>query len=200
MIGAPQMPSLGNVFLISTMSLTLAACSGTPTASHVDASFAIESNEVEMIAIGSVAPDFTLDTIDGTTISLDDFRGRVVVLDFWTTWCLGCVQEVPIMNEFANWADQQELPITVIAVNTYPNKDQVLHLKQVRSYLADNDIDMMVGLDPSGTPVAKDYGVRSFPSNVIINSDGVVTATGVGMKHPYLDWLKNNSFAAMNQP
>lgn len=194
------MPSLGNVFLISTMSLTLAACSGTPTASHVDASFAIESNEVEMIAIGSVAPDFTLDTIDGTTISLDDFRGRVVVLDFWTTWCLGCVQEVPIMNEFANWADQQELPITVIAVNTYPNKDQVLHLKQVRSYLADNDIDMMVGLDPSGTPVARDYGVRSFPSNVIINSDGVVTATGVGMKHPYLDWLKNNSFAAMNQP
>jgi thiol-disulfide isomerase/thioredoxin len=153
-----------------------------------------------MIAIGSVAPDFTLDTIDGTTISLDDFRGRVVVLDFWTTWCLGCVQEVPIMNEFANWADQQELPITVIAVNTYPNKDQVLHLKQVRSYLADNDIDMMVGLDPSGTPVARDYGVRSFPSNVIINSDGVVTATGVGMKHPYLDWLKNNSFAAMNQP
>jgi peroxiredoxin len=200
MIGAPQMPSLGNVFLISTMSLTLAACSGTPTASHVDASFAIESNEVEMIAIGSVAPDFTLDTIDGTTISLNDFRGRVVVLDFWTTWCLGCVQEVPIMNEFANWADQQELPITVIAVNTYPNKDQVLHLKQVRSYLADNDIDMMVGLDPSGTPVARDYGVRSFPSNVIINSDGVVTATGVGMKHPYLDWLKNNSFAAMNQP
>ncbi|MDG2032241.1 MAG: TlpA disulfide reductase family protein [Phycisphaerales bacterium] len=194
------MPSLGNVFLISTMSLTLAACSGTPTASHVDASFAIESNEVEMIAIGSVAPDFTLDTIDGTTISLNDFRGRVVVLDFWTTWCLGCVQEVPIMNEFANWADQQELPITVIAVNTYPNKDQVLHLKQVRSYLADNDIDMMVGLDPSGTPVARDYGVRSFPSNVIINSDGVVTATGVGMKHPYLDWLKNNSFAAMNQP
>ena len=194
------MPSLGNVFLISTMSLTLAACSGTPTASHVDASFAIESNEVEMIAIGSVAPDFTLDTIDGTTISLNDFRGRVVVLDFWTTWCLGCVQEVPIMNEFANWADQQELPITVIAVNTNPNKDQVLHLKQVRSYLADNDIDMMVGLDPSGTPVARDYGVRSFPSNVIINSDGVVTATGVGMKHPYLDWLKNNSFAAMNQP
>ena len=194
------MPSLGNVFLISTMFLTLAACSGTPTASHVDASFAIESNEVEMIAIGSVAPDFTLDTIDGTTISLNDFRGRVVVLDFWTTWCLGCVQEVPIMNEFANWADQQELPITVIAVNTYPNKDQVLHLKQVRSYLADNDIDMMVGLDPSGTPVARDYGVRSFPSNVIINSDGVVTATGVGMKHPYLDWLKNNSFAAMNQP
>lgn len=194
------MPSLGNVFLISTMSLILTACSGTPTASHVDASSEVESNEVEMIAIGSVAPDFTLDTIDGTTVSLNDFRGRVVVLDFWTTWCLGCVQEVPIMNEFANWADQQALPITVIAVNTYPNKDQLLHLKQVRSYLADNDIDMMVGLDPSGTPVARDYGVRAFPSNVIINSDGVVTATGVGMKHSYLDWLKNNSFAAMNQP
>ncbi len=197
------MPSIGNAFLISAASLTLAACSGTQTTTQVDTSpetetQAIQNNDLELISIGAVAPDFTLETIDGETVSLKDLRGRVVVLDFWTTWCLGCVQEVPIMNEFSDWVLQENLPITVIAINTYPNKNSELHLKQVRSYLTNHDIDMTVVLDPSNTPVAKDYGVRAFPSNVIINPDGVVTATGVGMKYPYIDWLRDHSFAAMN--
>lgn len=191
------MPSLGSVFLIAATPFILAACSGQTTTSQIDATPVVATNKVEMISIGTIAPDFTLETVDGETISLHDLRGRVVVLDFWTTWCLQCVQEVPIMNEFSDWANQEDLPITVIAVNTYPKKNQEAHLKQVRSYLEKNDIDMLIALDPSGTPVANEYGVQAFPSNVIINPDGIVTMTGVGMKHSYIDWLKDNSIAAL---
>ena len=102
------------------------------------------------------------------------------------------------MNEFAEWAEQQELPITVVAVNTFPNKNNALHLKQVRTYLANHGIDLAVALDPLDTPVATEYGVRAFPSNVIIDQEGMVTATGIGMQHPYIEWLKDKTATAMH--
>jgi peroxiredoxin len=192
------MTSLGTALLIGTTALTLFACSGTQTPDQTETHASLETPEPrKLVAAGQMAPDFTLQTIDGETVSLSDLRGRVVVIDFWTTWCLGCVQELPITDRFAQWVEEEDLPITVLALNTFGGKGQAKRLQGIQSYLEKKDLDLTIPLDPSGDPVAKAYGVRAFPSNIIIAPDGVISATAVGMQGNHIDWLKVKALAAL---
>ena len=196
---------IGTTFFITIIGCALAGCSTNETTKTEPASDywqeAAEAHQTrlkKLVATDSVAPDFSLTTSDGKTVALSDLRGQVVVLDFWTTWCLGCVQELPIMNEFSEWANQEDLPITVLAINTLGWKDTEKQHKQVLAYLEREGINLQVPLDDSDGTVAKDYGVTAFPSNVIIRPDGTISATSIGMRHRYLDWLKQESSMAMD--
>ena len=67
-------------------------------------------------AVGAVAPDFQLTLVDGTKVSLADLRGKVVVLNFWATWCVPCRQELPTLDAY--YQKQQKAGLRVYAVTT----------------------------------------------------------------------------------
>ena len=67
--------------------------------------------------VGDPAPDFALQTTDGATVSLADLKGKVVVLDFWATWCKPCMMGLPLLDTFSKWAKESGKPIAVYAVN-----------------------------------------------------------------------------------
>lgn len=113
------------------------------------------------------APDFTLATLDGATASLSDFRGRVVFLNFWATWCIPCERELPTFEQFMDEQTGDDAPI-IVAVNAGET------LEKVRDYLAEREIDNFpVLLDPE-LSVNNRFGVFNLPVTLVIDAQGVV--------------------------
>jgi cytochrome c biogenesis protein CcmG/thiol:disulfide interchange protein DsbE len=112
--------------------------------------------------IGSRAPQFTVS--DGTrTINIDDLRGRVVVLNFWATSCVPCIEEVPSLVEL-----QHRMPqLAVIAVSS--DEDEVIY----RQFLAGSHVDFLTVRDPSYR-IPKLYGTVKIPETYVIDKRGVL--------------------------
>jgi len=121
--------------------------------------------------IGKPAPDFTLDTLDGDTVTLSDLKGQVVVLDFWATWCPPCVRSLPELDQL----HQQRAGDTVriFAVNLKENEEQV------HSFLRSRGLTVPVLLDREGE-VAEKFNVHAIPQTIIIGKDGEVRQVFVG--------------------
>jgi peroxiredoxin len=118
------------------------------------------------------APDFTLSDSKGASIRLSDYKGRVVLLDFWATWCGGCKVEIPWYMEFQNM--YKESGLSVIGVSM--DEDG---WKSVRPFLEKNPMNYSVVVgDPD---LAKIYGVDSMPMTLLIDRDGKIAASRVGM-------------------
>ncbi len=116
--------------------------------------------------IGKVAPDFTLQTIDNQSISLSDFRGKTVLLNFWVSSCDACVSELPyLQTAFDNRTDQQAVILTV----NCGESSQTVH-----SIVDRLEPSFPVLLDPQGT-VCKAYK-RGAPTAFLIDSNGVIKA------------------------
>jgi len=112
--------------------------------------------------------DFTLTTSDGRTVSLSDFAGRVVFLNFWATWCGPCEREIPALQAFARQQMRLNEGAVVLAVNQQEDPDEV------RRYLDARGItSLIVPLDADGA-VGDDYGVFNLPVTFVIDRDGFV--------------------------
>jgi peroxiredoxin len=112
--------------------------------------------------IGSPAPQFTL-ADGGQTVSLANLRGHTVVLSFWATWCLPCVEELPSLL-----AMQHRLPrITVLAISQ--DEDPAAY----RAFLLDNHVDFLTLRDPSQR-VPHLYGTVKIPETYIIDRNGTL--------------------------
>jgi len=116
-----------------------------------------------------MVPDFTLKDLEGREISLSDYSGKTVVLNFWATWCIYCSEEIRDLNildkELKKAGDA-----VVLAVNAEEPYDKV------REYAAKNDLDLTVLLDETGDVSTGLFGVFSFPNTFIISSDGSLYA------------------------
>jgi peroxiredoxin len=112
--------------------------------------------------IGTMAPGFTVS--DGTqTVNLASLRGRVVVLNFWATWCVPCIEEVPSLE-----AMHHAMPeVTVVAISA--DEDSGAY----RQFLADNRIDFLTVRD-SSSRVPKMYGTIKIPETYVIDEKGVL--------------------------
>ena len=69
--------------------------------------------------VGELAPPLVLATLDGGAVDLEGMRGRVVVLDFWATWCPPCRKGLPMLHDVAAWADDEALPVSVVTINVF---------------------------------------------------------------------------------
>ena len=148
----------------------LTALSGwqlTPTADPV---IPEDSGESSPLA-GKAAPDFKLPMLEGDDFALSDNKGKVIVLDFWATWCGPCVKSLPgLIEAMAEFPTEE---VAFIAVNQGESKDQV------KKFLTARQWKMPVGFD-SDQKVGGKFGVQGIPHTVVIGRDGSVAFTKTG--------------------
>lgn len=117
------------------------------------------------------APDFTLNYLNGEEVSLSDFRGKVVFLNFWATWCGPCRVEMPSMNDLH--ADLKDENFVLLAVNQQEEPSVVADFVEEQGY------DFPILMDRNGR-TSYQYGIRGIPTTYIIGPDGNVIAGKVG--------------------
>lgn len=110
-------------------------------------------------------PDFTLKDINGKDVSLKDFRGKLVILSFWASWCEPCIQEFPSMLKLVD-AMKGEVQLVGVSAD-YEEKDISAFLQAFK--IKSSDIHIMWDKDQV---VAKKYGTFKLPESYIINKDG----------------------------
>ncbi len=116
--------------------------------------------------VGLHAPDFTLSLVDGSTVSLSDYQGKVVLLNFWASWCEPCVEE---MDEFQAYYVEHSDEAVILAVDYRESADIVTQ------FVAENELTFPVALDLDGT-VADLYRINHYPTNMIIDAEGIIHA------------------------
>lgn len=120
----------------------------------------------------SQAPDLNLPTKSGE-MHLNDFKGRVVYLDFWASWCKPCVKSFPWMQTLQDKYRDQGLE--VIAINL--DSERAL----AESFLKKMNVDFIVAFDQIGDS-AKDYQLKGMPTSYLIDRDGNLVATHIGFR------------------
>jgi thiol-disulfide isomerase/thioredoxin len=117
------------------------------------------------------APDVTLHPIGGEGVALADLKGKVVVLDFWATWCKPCVMALPLVAEVAK--EMADSDVVFYAVNQRESPSLI------ESFLDQQSLDIPVALDKNGS-TGRAFGVGSIPHSVIIDKKGIVRKVHVG--------------------
>ena len=115
--------------------------------------------------IGKLAPDFRLPNLEGQSISLSDFRGKPVLINFWASWCGPCLYEMPFIQEiFEEWSDQG---LVILAI------DMGESLATVKDFLQSHNFSFPVLLDID-QDVALEYNIRGIPTTFFIDKDGII--------------------------
>jgi cytochrome c biogenesis protein CcmG/thiol:disulfide interchange protein DsbE len=118
--------------------------------------------------VGSIAPAFTLDQLNGSgPVSLASFRGRPVVLNFWSSWCVGCPGEAPVLEHY--WKRYRSRGLVVLGV------DDVDLAPAARRFVAAHRLTFPILEDGSGK-VTNIYGVARRPETYVVNRRGRIVA------------------------
>ena len=120
-----------------------------------------------------MAPDFTLLDTNGKTHHLSDYRGRPVIINFWTTWCPPCREELPSMNRA--WHLIEEEGIAMLAINMGEDEDTIF------IFSADYPTDFPVLMDQSGE-VIEQWPVKGLPTTYVIAPDGTIAYRAIGSR------------------
>src|SRR5579875_296537 len=128
------------------------------------------------VSMGEVAPAFTLPQLPSGKLSLAKYRGQVVVLNFWATWCPPCVMETPSLEQFAS--EMKSQGVTVIGVSVDQNA------QQLEEFIQRYRLTYPIARDPDAS-LAHEYGTFKFPETYIIDRDGRVAEKIIGAT----DWV-----------
>lgn len=126
-------------------------------------------------AAGSLAPDFKLNTLDGTEVTLANYKGEVVVVNFWATWCPPCRAEMPGIQ--AVYDAYKNEGLVVLAVNA--QEDQAT----IQAFVMETGFTFPILPDPYGQAI-REYGVRSFPATFVIDREGRIDTIHQGQITP----------------
>ncbi len=140
--------------------------------------------------VGKLVPDFIATDLDGKPISLQDYRGKVVLLDFWAVWCGPCIGEMPNVKRVYNIYKDQGFDIIGVSLDTDETR--------LRNYLKENDIHwrQIFSGQKWNSPLARKYHIRSIPAPWLIDRDGTLIsreARGVKLERLVVEALKNKS-------
>jgi len=119
------------------------------------------------------APDFTLQDTSGKTHRLSDYRGRPVIINFWTTWCPPCREELPSMNRA--WHQLEHEGIAMLAINMGEDEDTIF------IFSADYPTDFTILMDKSGE-VIEQWPVKGLPTTYVVAPDGTLAYRAIGSR------------------
>lgn len=117
------------------------------------------------------APDFSLAKLDGQFVTLSDLKGQPVLINFWTTWCPGCRDEMPLLQSI--YEERQGDGLVVLAV------DMAEKPEQVKKFMEDNKLTFTALLDLDNR-VSATYGIRLIPTTVLVDKSGNIRDVRVG--------------------
>lgn len=118
--------------------------------------------------INQKAPEFTLKDLSGKTVSLNDYRGKVVFIDFWASWCPPCKKEFPEINKFIQ--KYKDSDVAVLAVNVDKRRANV---DDFLSQLPQLSKKMVVLLDTESSVISS-YNAKAMPTSFIVDKEGVI--------------------------
>jgi cytochrome c biogenesis protein CcmG, thiol:disulfide interchange protein DsbE len=134
--------------------------------------------------VGSLAPDFTVQDAD-RKVSLHDLRGKVVVLNFWATWCPPCIDEMPSLVKL-----QSDLKDRVVVLAVSVDEDE----RSYHTFLKKNNVDLLTVRDPQQRSNEL-YGTIKFPETYVIDRNGVVQRKFIGP----VDWTRPDVVEYLNK-
>lgn len=161
-----------NKLLSSILLAIILACSST--------AFSQEKQMLHALQEPFSAPEFELMGEDGKLYRLSDYRGQVVILNFWATWCPPCRDEMPSMERA--WQKVKGKGIVILAVNMGEDEDTIF------AFTGDYPVTFPLPMDLDGSIIEK-YPVVGLPTTYIISPEGIVTHRAVGTReweHPQL--------------
>ncbi len=154
----------GGALLVAALASLSSGCSGTTTSGGEASAPANPAAE----SAGAAAPDFTLPALDGTTVHLSDYKGKVVLIDFWSTTCDPCLAAMPHIVDL--YKKQKDKGFVVLAISLDGPESRAA----VSSVVHDKEMIFPVLLDEETTVVAQYNPKRELPFSVVVGKDGSV--------------------------
>lgn len=134
---------------------------------------ALSSVHVHAVAVAEVAPDFTLKSLQGNNLRLEEYRGQVVLINFWASWCGPCRQEMPLLDRLHQ--RYQETGFAVLGVNVEGK------IKPAQELVDKTKVTFPVLID-ADQKVSELYNLEAMPSTVVVDRNGVVRYIHLGYK------------------
>jgi cytochrome c biogenesis protein CcmG/thiol:disulfide interchange protein DsbE len=128
------------------------------------------------LRVGEPAPGFTLPGLDGKMVSLSDYRGHVVLVNVWATWCPPCVDEMPSMEKLYRGLKGENFEILAVSIDA-------LGKKAVAPFMKKYNLSFPALMDPDGT-IKTLYQTTGVPESFIVNQDGILIEKIIGPR----DW------------
>jgi len=152
------------------------------TMKHIIAIMLISlSFQIQAAAPGS-AIGFELDSLEGSQkIKLSDYRGKVVFVDFWASWCVPCKKSLPEFNKV--YHEFKDKGFEIVAINLDENPEDA------KAFLKKHSVDYTIAADSNGK-IAEKFGVEAMPSSVLIDPLGVIRINHKGYRKGDADKLK----------
>jgi len=148
----------------------------------------MQSSKYEPLTVGKVAPDFNLPDLNEKEIRLSDFRGKVVFLNFWATWCKPCREEMPSMEILYKNFEKDGLAILAISI------DRVTTKKDIPPFVKALNLTFPILIDSWGQ-TDKRYKLMGVPETYIIDQQGILREKVIGPR----DWTVLDNLQVVTQ-
>jgi peroxiredoxin len=122
---------------------------------------------------GQTAPDCAATSADNNKLDLSAYRGKVVLIDFWATWCPPCKKSMPFLNSLRNQRLQDGFEI--VAINVDEDSEDA------KQFLTENPVDYKMAFDPSGD-CPKVFEVKAMPSSYLVDKTGTIRKVHLGFR------------------
>lgn len=148
----------------------------------------MQSAKYELLVVGKTAPDFVLTDLNDKPQRLSDFRGKVVFLNFWATWCKPCREEMPSMEVLHKNFEKDGLVILAVSI------DRVTTTKDIPPFIKGMNLTFPVLIDSWGK-TDKPYKRMGVPETFIIDQQGVIREIVIGPR----DWTRLDSLEVLTK-
>jgi thiol-disulfide isomerase/thioredoxin len=137
---------------------------------------------LDPLRVDEVAPDWTLKDLEGKSVSLGALKGRIVVLDFWGSWCGPCRRELPHFEQL--YGRYRGDKVAFLSVNVEMERTVEAHLEKARAFIAQNHYSFPVLPDHDGVAVNA-HGISSYPTLLLIGPDGRIRYRNIGYREGF---------------
>ena len=172
-----------SIRLVMTMAIFFLALSVTEPSGASDSFSALKMSR---LPAGSMAMPFELTSLDGTRVSLSELAGKVVLVNFWATWCGPCKEEMPSLARLQQQLDPKKFVLLTVTTD--------LQRQGIAQFLSQVGVTLPVLFDED-QEVSRSFMVRGLPTTVVVGRDGTLLGRAVGPR----EWDSQESVALMRQ-